>query len=98
MRPLSAVGVDAIEFNDSGDGNTANGLAALVNNTTCDDNIALGGGAGINVITANHVICIGADGNDANNACFIGQIFGTTSVIGIPVLINSNDRLGMMTS
>jgi len=32
------------------------------------------------------------------NACFIGQIFGATSVTGIPVLINSNDRLGTMTS
>jgi hypothetical protein len=32
------------------------------------------------------------------NACYIGQIFGATSSGGIAVFINSNGRLGTMTS
>jgi len=58
----------------------------------------LGFGAGLNVITANNVICIGANGNNVDNACYIGQIFGATSADGVAVLINSNGRLGTMTS
>jgi len=33
-----------------------------------------------------------------DNACYIGQIFGATSSGGTAVLINSNGRLGTMTS
>jgi hypothetical protein len=83
---------------NSGDGNTAVGGNALDNNTTGFANIALGYNAGINVTTANNVICIGADGNNVDNACYIGQIFGATSLNGTAVFINSNGRLGTMTS
>src|SRR5205809_958426 len=61
-------------------------------------NIALGIGAGSNVTTANNVICIGAEGNNADNSCYIGNIFGSTSSNGVAVLVNSNGRLGTMTS
>jgi len=61
-------------------------------------NIALGFHTGNNVTTANHVICIGADGNNVSNSCYIGNIFGSTSSNGAAVLVNSNGRLGTMTS
>jgi hypothetical protein len=67
-------------------------------NTTGSGNIALGSGAGINVTTANNVICIGAAGNDVNDSCYIGNIFGSTSTNGIGVFVNSNGRLGTATS
>jgi hypothetical protein len=69
-----------------------------VNSTTGNNNTALGASAGQNVTTANNVICIGADGNNVDNSCFIGNIFDATSVNGVAVLVNSNGRLGTMTS
>jgi len=33
-----------------------------------------------------------------DNSCYIGNIFGSTSVNGVAVLVNSNGRLGTMTS
>jgi hypothetical protein len=62
------------------------------------DNIALGFGASDDVTTASDVICIGAGGANVSNNCFIGQIFGATSSNGVAVLVNSNGRLGTMTS
>jgi uncharacterized coiled-coil protein SlyX len=58
----------------------------------------LGFGAGTGVTTANGVICIGAQGNNVDGSCYIGQIFGATSSGGTAVFINSNGRLGTMTS
>jgi trimeric autotransporter adhesin len=58
----------------------------------------LGVGAGSNVTTANNVICIGAEGNNVDNSCYIGQIFGATSSGGTAVFINTNGRLGTATS
>jgi hypothetical protein len=94
----TANGQQALYKNTSGQANTANGVQALFNNTTGGANIALGVAAGQNVTTANNVICIGADGNNVDNACYIGQIFGATSSGGIAVFINSNGRLGTATS
>jgi hypothetical protein len=94
----TAIGGEALANNTSGSQNTANGQQALSGNTSGSLNIALGFRAGINVTTADNVICIGADGNNVNNSCFIGQIFGSTSVNGVAVLVNSNGRLGTMTS
>ena len=37
-------------------------------------------------------------GANVSNSCYIGQIFGATSASGIPVLINSSNRLGTTTS
>ena len=35
---------------------------------------------------------------DESNACYIASIFGRTSASGIPVLVNSSNRLGTATS
>ena len=35
---------------------------------------------------------------EKSNACYIASIFGETSATGIPVLINSNNKLGTSTS
>ena len=94
----TADGVSALGSNTTGSANTSSGFGALFNNTTGGGNIALGYNAGSNVTTANNVICIGTDGNNVDNACYIGQIFGETSLNGAAVFINSNGRLGTMTS
>ena len=94
----TGIGSGALGNNTSGISNTAIGDGALADDSTGGNNIALGYAAGNNVTTANNVICIGADGNNVDNACYIGQIFGATSSGGTAVLINSNGRLGTMTS
>jgi hypothetical protein len=94
----AAVGDLALLSNRTGNSNTAVGSGALESNTTGSGNIALGYLAGFNVTTANNVICIGADGNNVDNSCYIGNIFGSTSSNGVAVLVNSNGRLGTMTS
>jgi uncharacterized coiled-coil protein SlyX len=80
--------------------NTAVGHFALENNTTGSSNTALGINAGSNVTTASNVICIGANvaGNNVDNSCYIGNIFGATSSGGVAVYVNTNGRLGTMTS
>jgi len=94
----TAEGLNALRFNTIGMENTAVGNGALSNNTTGGNNIALGAGAGSNVTTANNVICIDAEGNNVDNSCYIGNIFGSTSSSGVAVLVNSNGRLGTTTS
>ena len=99
----TAIGDSALSSNTTGGyydrtGNTAIGHQALWQNTTGSYNIALGDFAGEYVTTANNVICIGASGNNVNNSCYIGSIFGATSANGVAVRINSNGRLGTMTS
>ena len=92
----TATGAVALE-NTTGSRNTAVGFAAL-RDSIASDNIALGAGAGANVTTASHVICIGTDGNNLDNGCYIGQIFGATSSSGTAVFINSNGKLGTVQS
>ena len=94
----TATGFQALSSNTIGAGNTALGDFALSGNATGFRNIALGVAAGSNVATASDVICIGAHGNDVNNSCYIGQIFGRTSSGGTQVFINSDGRLGTTTS
>ena len=91
----TATGADAL-FSNTGGGNTAVGYRALFNNTTGLSNTALGFLAGIGVATANNVICIGADGANVDNSCFIGNIRGVTTqnTDGIPVVIDSAGQLG----
>ena len=95
----TAIGYFALYSNTSGGYNTAIGYNVLFSNTG-NNNIALGTNAGSNVTTADNVICIGANvaGNNVDHSCFIGEIFGSTSSNGVPVLVNSNGRLGTMTS
>jgi hypothetical protein len=94
----TASGAGAIQDNTTGRSNTGNGISALENNTTGSFNIALGVSAGINVTTANNVICIGANGNNVDNSCYIGQIFGATVSGGTAVFVNSDGRLGTTVS
>src|SRR5439155_10782634 len=84
----------------AGDANTATGLDALFNNTTGNLNPAFGETAGFNVTTASNVICIGAgvQGENVNNTCYIGNIFGVTSVGGATVFVNADGKVGTTTS
>ena len=93
----TAIGYHALQSN-TGNGNTALGVEALSSNTSGASNIAVGPGAGSNVTTAVNVICIGAEGNNVDNSCYIGNIFGATSSGGVAVFVNSNGRLGTATS
>jgi len=94
----TAIGVNVLQNNTHGHNNTAIGLNALGGSATGNFNIGLGSNAGMNVTSASNVICIGADGNNVDNACYIGQIFGATSSGGTAVFVNSNGRLGTTTS
>jgi hypothetical protein len=94
----TANGFEALFSNTTGGGNTATGVGALPNNTTGSDNIALGFEAGTGVTTANHVICIGASGQNANDTCYIGQIFGGIVPGGATVIVDGNGHLGTIVS
>ena len=95
----TAVGVLALGFNETGSENTAVGFGALAY-TTGDENVAMGSNAGVNVTTASHVICIGSfvTGENVSDSCYIGSIFGQTSPGGAAVFINSDGKLGTLTS
>jgi len=95
----TALGSDAlINYNGGGGGNTAIGDQALFASTTGTLNVALGFAAGAAVTTASSTICIGTDGQNVSNSCYIGQIFGATSAGGIAVLVNSDGKLGTVVS
>jgi hypothetical protein len=89
-------------FNNTGGGdNTAIGVAALSSNTTSSNNVALGSGAGASATTGSNNVYIGAGMQGAvgeSDACYIKSIFSQTSASGLPVLINSNNKLGTTTS
>ena len=93
----TATGAFALALSTVGAQNTAIGVNALEHNTTGRFNTALGYEAGGVVTTASNVICIGTVGNNVDNSCYIGQIFGATSSNGVAVFINSNGRLGTAT-
>ena len=93
----TAIGNDALCANTTGSNNTVIGANAL-SFSTGDYNIALGIAAGNGVTTASNVIAIGTDGNDVNDSCYVGNVFGATSPSGIGVFVNSNGRLGTATS
>jgi len=96
----TAIGLNALVSNTTGAGNTAVGVRALDHNTSGSLNIALGVNAGHDVVTAQNAICIGLNvfGADVGDSCFIGNIFGETSASGAAVYVNSNHRLGTLTS
>jgi Chaperone of endosialidase len=96
----TAIGGSALEDNTTGIGNTAVGEDALAHNTSGNLNVAVGVNAGMNVVTAQNAICIGLNvfGADVGDSCFIGNIFGETSASGAAVYVNSNHRLGTLTS
>jgi hypothetical protein len=97
----TADGESALNSNTTGNDNTATGAFALGFNTTGSDNVALGFEAGSAATTGSNNVYIGASmaGIDGeSNACYIASIFNQTSVNGIPVLINSANKLGTTTS
>src|SRR5438067_1586546 len=96
----TAIGDLALLNNDSdGTGtanfNTAVGSGALAANVDGGENTALGVDTLANNNNADFLTAVG---NNVENSCFIGNIFGATSSNGVAVLINSNGRLGTMTS
>jgi hypothetical protein len=96
----TAIGYQALFNNTTGVGNTAIGYQALFNSTTGIVNTALGIQAGTGVTTANGVICIGSNGQNVSNSCFIGNIRGVTTAQpdAIPVVIDSLGQLGTQSS
>jgi len=100
-RRNTATGANALVKNNTGDSNTANGHAALLSNTTGQFNTALGAHAGEAQKTGsgNVYIGYGMSGVDGeSNACYVKSIFGQASSAGVPVLINSSNKLGTVTS
>jgi hypothetical protein len=88
-------------LNTIGNDNTANGEGTLFSNTTGGGNTAIGSGAGFNQTTGSNNVYIGFGTSGVageSNACYIASIFSQTSANGIPVLINSNNKLGTATS
>jgi hypothetical protein len=97
----TATGLGVLLANTTGSGNTATGASALGGNTTGDDNTAIGNLAGANQSTGSGNVYIGTGMLGVageSNACYIRSIFGQTSASGIPVVINSNNKLGTTTS
>ena len=97
----TANGAFALFYNLEGGDNTVIGIAALSSNTTGNNNVALGSGAGASATTGSNNVYIGAVMQGVageSDACYIKSIFGQTSASGMPVLINSSNKLGTTTS
>jgi endosialidase-like protein len=96
----AAFGANALINSTTGGGNTAIGFNALPNNSTGITNTALGFNAGFGITTADNVIVIGTNvaGQNVDHSCFIGEIFGETASNSAAVFINSDGRLGTVTS
>jgi trimeric autotransporter adhesin len=96
----TASGEAALIQNTMGIGNTAVGWNTLANNTTGNGNVALGHEAGTQA-TGDGNVYIGATVHGVageSNACYIRSIFGQTSASGVQVFINSDNKLGTVTS
>jgi len=96
----TAIGRGALANNATNGGSTAIGFQALALSTG-GHNTAIGESAGFNQTSGSGNVYIGAlmqGVNGENNTCYIRGIFGATSANGMPVLINSNNKLGTTTS
>jgi hypothetical protein len=93
----TAIGAHALASLTSSNASTAVGADALVN-TTGNANTALGANAGSGITTGSNIICIGTNGANMDNSCFIGRIYSTVQpIVGTDpdsVTIASNGRLG----
>jgi hypothetical protein len=97
----TANGLSALFNNTVGGNNTAIGYFADLNVTTGGNNVALGFNAGAFQTTGSENVYIGANMFGVageSNACYIKSIFSHTTASGVPVLINSNNKLGTTTS
>src|SRR6266567_3415773 len=96
----TAIGAGALLNNVDGTYNAAIGFQALLSNTTGYDNVAMGHNAGTSQTTGSNNIYIGSNISGVggeSDACYIKSIFAQTSN-GVPVLINSDNKLGTTTS
>ena len=95
----TAMGDGALQLNVSGVNNTAVGDSALFISTG-NLNTAIGVQAGSNVTTASNVICIGSVGDNVDNSCYIGNVYGAVidPATGAIVGIDSTGKLGTMSS
>jgi hypothetical protein len=106
----AALGAGALSGNREGSDNTAVGFAALERNATGSQNIAIGSAAGINLERGDRNIYLGHPGamsesdiirlgeDRPQTRTFIAGIFGRGQSASSTVVINSNGRLGTMTS
>src|SRR6266542_2934453 len=97
----TAVGAGALFSHTTGNGNTATGTFALFSDTSGQVNTATGASALFSNTTGSNNVYIGANMQGTageSDACYIASIFGQTSSGGIPVLINTNHKLGTTTS
>jgi len=105
----TAIGTEALFSNSTGGINTAVGERALLNNTGGAGNTAIGYLAGSNLTIGDDNICIGNDGVAGDGgtirigrsfigATYIAGISGQTASGGAAVFVNSDGKLGTMTS
>src|SRR6266566_6595078 len=97
----NALGEQALQLNTTGFFNNAFGYQALQNDTTGAGNTAVGDSAGFNQTTGSGNVYIGAEMvgiAGESDTCYIKSIFGRTVAGGVPVLINSSNRLGTAVS
>lgn len=106
----TASGLLAMYSNTTGNTNTAIGELALEGNATGNNNIALGYTAGVNLTTGDNNIDIGNQGFDGEaatirigdeafqTATYIAGISGQTASGGVAVFIDSDGKLGTLTS
>ena len=104
----TSVGYAALFENTTGLGNTAIGMKALENDTTGGGNIAVGVRAGSSIVTGNSNIHIGNSGLPGDSetmrigqfqtATYIAGISGQTASGGAAVFVNTDGKLGTLTS
>ena len=101
----TAVGRRALQLLTVGENNTAVGWRSGNILTTGDGNTFIGSLAGSSEgPDVSNVICLGESGDtnggeQTDNRCYIGQIFGiTTGNVGSPVLIDFDGQLGTISS
>jgi Chaperone of endosialidase len=104
----TAVGYATLFKNTTGLGNTAIGMKALENDTTGGGNIAVGVRAGSSIVTGNSNIHIGNSGLPGDSetmrigqfqtATYIAGISGQTASGGAAVFVNTDGKLGTLTS
>jgi hypothetical protein len=102
----NAVGADALTNNLDGGFNNAMGVDALGDNASGSGNVAIGDSAGLgnegsfNIYVGFGVTGTGTEsntiriGDTQDTDCYVGGIFGATATGGLPVVVNSDGKLG----
>ncbi|HEY0873414.1 MAG TPA: tail fiber domain-containing protein [Vicinamibacterales bacterium] len=105
-----ALGVNALLENTNGSNNVALGVNALLSNTTGSNNVAIGSNAGSNLLNGSSNLYLANPGiasesqtiriGTGHARTFIAGIRGVTTGVAdaVPVLIDSNGQLGMVSS